>query len=405
MAKLISLANDIIELARGSQSPEDPEYVSSYMEIFDAMKFVIQGKYGFISYLKQRMNIVNSDNGDYEVAGLDKNSIYHYLSKSYDRNFNNRNSISHYVDTTSLALYSAVIGRERVIFTDIEKNLREYYQEILAELDNKKRKNWCRVDNKNALSEDPEKDIQLKKHYLDNFLYIFDEYQQPFTIISRRTTKITLKDIEFFCLFLGKVIEGSLSQGRKSKGGDIAEKIVEVLIKKNGINVDSQVKAAATNTDLVITQNGKKYCIAVQLSTNDRMRLSSDEFHEDSDRNYLVSLNGCQVSRKNIDDISFQRMASWMEKEIIYGQEIAYFVGIEPFINNIKELYFNEFNRLIGIRNHQTIAKTFLDSDINTLRHYLAKLPENYLQTKFLLALWAHRKAISFEQFIYEVSN
>lgn len=404
MVQFISLANDIIALARGSQSPEDPQYVSSYMEVFDAMKFVIQGKYGFISYLKQRMNIVNSDNEDYEVSGLDKSSIYQYLSNFYDYNLSNRDSLSNYVDATSLALYSAVIGRERVIFTDIEKNLREYYQEILAELDNQKRRNWCRVDNKNALSEDPEDDIQLKKHYLDNFLYIFNEYEEP-SILSGVTRRITRKDIEFFCLFLGKVIEGSLSQGRKSKGGDIAEKIVEVLIKKNGLNVASQVKAAATNTDLVITQNGKKYCIAVQLSTNDRMRLSSDEFHIDSDRNYLVSLNGCQVSRKNIDDISFQRMASWMEKEIIYGQEIAYFVGIEPFINNIKELYFNEFNRLIGIRNHQTIAKTFLDSDINTLRHYLAKLPESYLQTKFLLALWAHRKAISFEQFIYEVSN
>src|SRR5690606_27654737 len=131
MVQLISLANDIIALARGSQSPEDPQYVSSYMEVFDAMKFVIQGKYGFISYLKQRMNIVNFDKEDYVVSGLDKNSIYQYLSNFYDYNVSNRDSISNYVDATSLALYSAVIGRERVIFTDIEKNLREYYQEIL----------------------------------------------------------------------------------------------------------------------------------------------------------------------------------------------------------------------------------------------------------------------------------
>lgn len=44
--------------------------------------------------------------------------------------------------------------------------------------------------------------------------------------------RITTKDIEFFCLFLGKVIEGSLSQGRKSKGGDIAEKLWKFLFKK-----------------------------------------------------------------------------------------------------------------------------------------------------------------------------
>lgn len=404
MVQFISLANDIIALARGSQSPDDPQYVSSYMEVFDAMKFVIQGKYGFISYLKQRMNTVNSDNEDYEVSGLDKNSIYQYLSNFYDYNLSNRDSISNYVDATSLALYSAVIGRERVIFTDIEKNLREYYQEILSELDNQKRRNWCRVDNKNALSEDPEDDIQLKKHYLDNFLYIFNEYEKP-SIVSGMTTRITLKDIEFFCLFLGKVIEGSLSQGRKSKGGDIAEKIVEILIKKNDINVASQVKAAATNTDLVITQNGKKYCIAVQLSTNDRMRLSSDEFHTDSDRNYLVSLNGCQVSRKSIEDISFQRMASWMEKEIISGEKIAYFVGIEPFIDELKELYFNDFNRLITYKGYQGITKNFLNSDKKTLRSYLIEIPENHLKNKFLLALWAHHKAISFEQFIFEVKS
>ena len=98
-------------------------------------------------------------------------------------------------------------------------------------------------------------------------------------------------------------------------------------------------------------------------------------------------------------------MASWMEKELIYNENIAYFVGIEPFINELKELYFNDFNRLITYKGYQGIAKNFLNSDTQTLRSYLMGLPNNFLKNKFLLALWAHRKAISFEQFIFEVQS
>lgn len=406
MATYISLANDVLHLARGSQNPQDPQYIESYFKVFEAAKIIIQGDYGFIKFVKSKMDSANFNCTDYEVSGLDKKSIYSYLSNYYEKNIYSGRGISTYVDETSLALYAAVIGRERVVLTDIENNMRAYHAEITAELNGQKKSNWSRVDSKKSRSDDPLEDIYTKKNYLDNFIYLFDEYRNPsIASLMEPNARITIKDIEFLCLFLGKVIEGSLSQGRKSKGGDIAEKIVEVLIQKNGLNVNPQVKEAATNTDLVVTHLDKKYCIAVQLSTNDRMRLSSDEFHKDSTKNYLVSLNGCQVSRKNIADISFQRMANWMESEIISGESIAYFVGIESFINQIRNTYLNALNNLLISNQYAVIDESILDgSDIDTLRGYLVKLasfPE--IKDKFLLALWAYRKAMSFEEFINQI--
>ncbi len=403
MVTFISLANDVLNLARGSQNPQDPQYIESYFKVFEAAKIIIQGQYGFINFVKSQIDHANLNCSGYEVSGLDKKSIYSYLSNYYEKNLDVGKKISTYVDETSLALYAAVIGRERVILTDIENNMRAYHAEITAELNGQKKFNWSRVDSKKSLSDDPLADIHTKKNYLDNFIYLFDEYSNPSIASTMHPSgRITTKDIEFFCLFLGKVIEGSLSQGRKSKGGDIAEKIVEVLIQKNGLNVNPQVKEAATNTDLVVTHLDKKYCIAVQLSTNDRMRLSSDEFHKDSTKNYLVSLNGCQVSRKNIADISFQRMANWMEAEIISGEGIAYFVGIELFINQVRNTYLNALNDLLISNQYSVIDESILcGSDIDTLRGYLVKLaPFPEIKDKFLLALWAYRKAMSFEEFI-----
>ena len=120
---------------------------------------------------------------------------------------------------------------------------------------------------------------------------------------------------------IGKVLEGSLSQARKSIGGNLAEKIIYTLLEKQVFEVKSQDGSeTATNTDLVVTTTSGKHCIAVQLSTNDRMRLSTDEYGKDS-TNYLVSLNGCTVSKKSLTDISLQRMSTWMRESVEYGKK------------------------------------------------------------------------------------
>ena len=207
---------------------------------------------------------------------------------------------------------------------------------------------------------------------------------------------------------IGKVLEGSLSQARKSIGGNLAEKIIYTLLEKQSFNVKSQDGSeTATNTDLVVTTKSGKHCIAVQLSTNDRMRLSTDEYGKDS-TNYLVSLNGCTVSKKSLTDISLQRMSTWMREAVEHGKVIPFYVGRDVFISQVKATFQKKF--LDAIEPYITVEVLkridFSQGTIDlvkkigreNLKDSVIELEE--LKTSMYLALWATQCTLSFEDFI-----
>lgn len=409
MTANLSLAGHIIKLARGSQIPTDPDYVESYFKVFDDFKLIIQGNHGLVKYIRSEMSQLSSTQAINEVKKLDKTSIYSYLERHYDSNTQAGKSFAEYVDETSLALYTAVMREERVILTDVEKNLRKYHGQVTMEIANGKGFKWSSLEKKLSITGDKNQDRLIKKEILDELICLFDCYKTSFPVIKKGIQEyfVSSKDIGFLYLILGKVIEGSLSQSRKSKGGDVAERIIEVLLKNQSLDsVSCQVKdplsitKTGTKTDIVVEHNGNKYCIAVQLSTNDRMRLGSDEFHQVSTANFLVSLNGCQVSTKGATDISVQRMGSWMHTEVDSGEIIPFFVGIKPFINHVKDIYLNNLNTLLTTNKLPKVTVSMLLQDMPSIRAYILALPNQDLKDKFVLALWAHRKAISFEDFI-----
>jgi hypothetical protein len=400
----LTLAEHILKLARGSQIPTDPNYVESYFKVFDDLKIIIQGNNGFVKYVRYEMSQLISSATVKGVDKLDKKLVYQYLENHYDEITQGGKSFAEYVNETSLALYTAVMREERVILTDIETNLRKYHQLVTQEINNNTTFKWSGIESKKSITGDKAQDRMIKKGILDNLITLFDCYKTSFPVIHKEVQKlfVTSKDIGFLHLILGKVIEGSLSQSRKSKGGDVAERIIETLLKKQGLQVDPQEKETGTNTDLVVRHNGKKYCIAVQLSTNDRMRLSSDELHPDSTANYLVSLNGCEVSRKSLADISLQRMAKWMESEVQSGESIAYFVGIKTFIDEVRSQYLATLNIALSDNKLDEIKPSFLIGNMADIKDYLDELPPDFKE-KFLLALWAYRKAISLDTFVTQL--
>lgn len=252
--------NLIAFLANGSKIPSDGKYIDAYNEVFEILKTIFQGASGYPNFIKKR-NVVSEVTTKAKLDKLTKKAVIEYLSALYDDLvIDKKKNYSDYVEQASLDLYSAVLGQERVVLSHIESNLQDF---------------------KNNVSLDPE-----RQKYAEQLISIFQHG--------------TLTEKAFLYTMIGKVLEGSLSQARKSIGGNLAEKIIHTLLDKQQFNVKSQDGSeTATNTDLVVITDQGKHCIAVQLSTNDRMRLSTDEYGKDS-TNYLVSLNGCTVSKKSL---------------------------------------------------------------------------------------------------------
>jgi hypothetical protein len=122
--------------------------------------------------------------------------------------------------------------------------------------------------------------------------------------------------------------ESSNIQSRKSRAGGIAEEIFEDLLIsllkwKKGIDYGTQFVYKGSNTDFIVpaAADGKikdvRATIAVQLSTNDRARLSSSELQKGTKR-YLCSFNGCSASKKSTKDIGDDLAAGYYADDIYY---------------------------------------------------------------------------------------
>lgn len=352
-------------LANGSNLPNDTQYIEAYNDVFEILKTIFQGNKGYPRFIKSKISQKTSAT----LENLSKKSIYAYLNSKYQETVDAGLSFSDYIEGSSSDLYSAVLGQERVVLSNITDNLNEY-------------KFTCTNDKE-------------KLEYISQLLLL---------ITSNNTNEIA-----FLYTMIGKVLEGSLSQARKSVGGNIAEKIIEVLLEQQHFDVKSQDGSrTATNTDLVVKTKNHTHCIAVQLSTNDRMRLSTDEYQTDS-INYLVSLNGCSVSRKNLNDISLQRMSTWTKEHLDQKKMMPYYVGISSFIENMKKSYLQnliDYMKKDPTKLAFTIQKGY--SSILTPFFYtntVIPTSDPTYENLFLLAYWAHNYTLSFEQFIEKIKS
>lgn len=122
--------------------------------------------------------------------------------------------------------------------------------------------------------------------------------------------------------------EMSNAQSRKSSAGVAAEGAIELVLRSIGLvlgkTYDTQFKHyQGSDTDFVVLDSNQeiKAYIAVQSSTNDRLRLSSSEL-QDGGKRYICSLNGCGASSKTTKDIG---------NALIGGQSAhdSYYVVIE----------------------------------------------------------------------------
>lgn len=128
-------------------------------------------------------------------------------------------------------------------------------------------------------------------------------------------------------MLISMYAEISNNQSRKSSSGAAAEQAVELVLKsiglKRGEDYGSQFAYEGSNTDFTIpfAERGESYkvkaFIAVQVSTNDRARLSSSELHKGAKR-FLCSLNGCTASSKTTSDIGNDLAAGYMDNETYY---------------------------------------------------------------------------------------
>ena len=360
--------NLIAFLANGSKVPSDGKYIDAYNEVFEILKTIFQGSSGYPNFIKKR-NVVSPVANKAKLDKLTKKAVLEYLNALYDDLvIDKKKNYSDYVEQASLDLYSAVLGQERVVLSHIESNLQDF---------------------KKSVSLDPE-----KQQYVEQLISIFQ--------YGSATEKA------FLYTMIGKVLEGSLSQARKSIGGNLAEKIIHTLLEKQRFDVKSQDGSeTATNTDLVVTTDQGKHCIAVQLSTNDRMRLSTDEYGKDS-TNYLVSLNGCTVSKKSLTDISLQRMSTWMRESVEDGKVIPFYVGRDSFIEKVRDLFqmkfLDEIKPYITEENWKRID--FSKETLELVQHICSEDLNDYpvkieqLKTSMYLALWAKNCTLSFEDFI-----
>ena len=360
--------NLIAFLANGSKVPSDGKYIDAYNEVFEILKTIFQGSSGYPNFIKKR-NVVSPVANKAKLDKLTKKAVLEYLNALYDDLvIDKKKNYSDYVEQASLDLYSAVLGQERVVLSHIESNLQDF---------------------KKSVSLDPE-----KQQYVEQLISIFQ--------YGSATEKA------FLYTMIGKVLEGSLSQARKSIGGNLAEKIIHTLLEKQRFDVKSQDGSeTATNTDLVVITDQGKHCIAVQLSTNDRMRLSTDEYGKDS-TNYLVSLNGCTVSKKSLTDISLQRMSTWMRESIEDGKVIPFYVGRDSFIEKVRDLFqmkfLDEIKPYITEENWKRID--FSKETLELVQHICSEDLNDYpvkieqLKTSMYLALWAKNCTLSFEDFI-----
>jgi len=128
------------------------------------------------------------------------------------------------------------------------------------------------------------------------------------------------------CAILFKISNQSLSQGNKSNAGQAGESFVNAILRSVGlepnIHYREQYKSqSGSDTDFAFpcvedfNDSKLEILVAVQMSTNDRARLTSSELKQGV-IGYVVTGNGLDASSKKLKDIGSQIISTYEKSNI-----------------------------------------------------------------------------------------
>jgi len=135
---------------------------------------------------------------------------------------------------------------------------------------------------------------------------------------------------------LSRLVNESLSQANKSNAGGAGENLVRAVLLAAGLEKDKNFREqykskSGSDTDFAFPnvadgQDQKVLAfVAVQMSSNDRTRLTSSELKTGA-KKYAFTGNGLNASKKNLQDIGDQIVEGLKSSMVIlvcYGPEIA----------------------------------------------------------------------------------
>ena len=125
---------------------------------------------------------------------------------------------------------------------------------------------------------------------------------------------------------LYKIANQSLSQGNKSNAGQAGEAFARAILSSVGllpnVHYREQYKSkSGSDTDIVFPfvedyeDSRLEALVAVQMSTNDRARLTYSELSKGV-VGYVVTGNGMTASSKNLSDIGLQIISSYFDNKV-----------------------------------------------------------------------------------------
>ena len=124
-----------------------------------------------------------------------------------------------------------------------------------------------------------------------------------------------------------KVTVDSTNQSNKSNAGNAGEDMVDTMITalgiKEGVGYKKQHKSVGgSNTDFIFpyvedgTNLGVEIYVAVQFSSNDRIRMVSSESKSGAQK-YAVTGNGMDACSKTLDDIGMEHLESMRQDHML----------------------------------------------------------------------------------------
>ena len=164
---------------------------------------------------------------------------------------------------------------------------------------------------------------------------------------------------------LFKISNQSLSQGNKSNAGQAGESFTRAILSSVGLIPDQHYREqykseSGSDTDVAFPnvndfEDSKlEVLVAVQMSTNDRARLTSSELKKGV-VGYVITGNGLKASSKVLKDIGNQIVSSYLDaniKIVCHGEEIKSELNrVAELLNGtsgkdellIRQKYFSEF--------------------------------------------------------------
>ncbi len=164
-----------------------------------------------------------------------------------------------------------------------------------------------------------------------------DSVEYPFLASVKDYLADSSNDVARYRLFSAVAITAnqSLSQGKKSNAGVAGEMLVRAALSAVGLERDvhyrEQFKSAAgSDTDFVFpcipdkADPSIEVAVAVQMSSNDRIRLTSSELKPGAN-GYVFTGNGLAASSKSLRDIGSQLINKAIEtntRMVCFGPEI-----------------------------------------------------------------------------------